>query len=62
MAYLPLLISDFADKVEVTAEETETRYNEEQQRYMTPRSVDVEYITFSVDDIAATLDVDIHRG
>lgn len=59
VAYLPLLVSDFADKVEVTAEETETRYNEEQQRYMTPRSVDVEYITFSVDDIAATLDVDI---
>ena len=59
VAYLPLLISDFANRVEVTAEETETRYNEEQQRYMTPRSVDVEYVTFSVDSVAANLDVNI---
>ena len=57
VAYLPLLVTDFANTVEVKDVEIETRYNEEQQRYMTERSVDVEYVSFSVDTVAAGLDL-----
>jgi peptidyl-prolyl cis-trans isomerase D len=59
VAYLPLLVADFANNVEVTEEETKTRYEEEQQRYMTARSVDVEYLTFSTDSVAASMDIKI---
>ena len=57
VAYLPLLVTDFANTVEVKDVEIETRYNEEKQRYMTERSVDVEYVSFSVDTVAAGLDL-----
>ena len=62
VAYLPLLVADFANNVEVTEEETKTRYEEEQQRYMTARSVDVEYLTFSTDSVAASMDIEIDEG
>ena len=57
VAYLPLLVTDFANSVEVADAEIETRYNEEQQRYMTERSLDIEYLSFSVDTVIAGLDL-----
>ena len=59
VAYLPLLIADYANSVSVSDEEIAARYDADQSAYMKERSVDVEYLEFSVAAIAATSNVEI---
>lgn len=59
VAYLPLLIADYANSVSVSDEEIAARYDADQSAYMNERSVDVEYLEFSVAAIAATSNVEI---
>ena len=59
VAYLPLLIADYANSVSVSDEEIAARYDADQSAYMKERSVDVEYLEFSVAAIAASSNVEI---
>ena len=59
VAYLPLLIADYANSVSVSDEEIAARYDADQSAYMNERSVDVEYLEFSVASVAATSNVEI---
>jgi peptidyl-prolyl cis-trans isomerase D len=51
VAYLPFEPEAFREQVTVTDEEVRLRYEENQLDYMTEESVDVAYVTLSVDDL-----------
>ncbi len=59
VAYLPLLVDDYANTVSVSDAEVTERYEAAQGAYMTERKVDVEYVEFSVDTVAAGSSVDV---
>ncbi len=51
LAYLPLTVEQFADDIEVSDEDVEVRYDEQQTRYLTPLTLDVAYLDLSVDSL-----------
>ena len=59
VAYLPLLIADYANSVSVSDGEIAARYDADQSAYMSERRVDVEYLEFSVASVAAASSVEI---
>ncbi|NOX49000.1 MAG: hypothetical protein GXP16_00475 [Gammaproteobacteria bacterium] len=52
LAYLPLSIETFSNRVTVTDEEIELRYHEDQTQYMTELALDVQYLSMQVQDLA----------
>ena len=61
VAYLPLLVTDYAAAVEVSDAEVADRYEAAQGAYMTERKVDVEYLEFSVASVAAAISVEVNE-
>ena len=59
VAYLPLLVDDYANTVTVSDAEVAERYEAAQGAYMTERKVDVEYLELSVDAVAAASSVEV---
>ena len=59
VAYLPLLVDDYATTVTVSDAEVAERYEAAQGAYMTERKVDVEYLELSVDAVAAASSVEV---
>ncbi|MFC1681286.1 SurA N-terminal domain-containing protein [Pseudomonadota bacterium] len=56
--------ASFATEVEVTEEEIESRYDENQEQYQSPEMVRIQYVQLSVDDLSAAVEVteeDIQR-
>lgn len=51
LAFLPLTIDNYSDKVVVTDEEIATRYDEEESTFMTQLMVDIEYVSVVFDDL-----------
>ena len=51
VAYLPLLVDDYANTVTVSDAEVAERYEAAQGAYMTERKVDVEYLELSVEQL-----------
>lgn len=51
IAYLPLEVEQFAANVEVTDEDVEVRYEEQQANYMTELALDVAYLHLSIDEL-----------
>jgi peptidyl-prolyl cis-trans isomerase D len=58
-AYLSLDVAAYAAAVEVTDEEIEARYADDRSLYMTPLTIDVEYVRLAVADLASDLEVDV---
>ena len=59
IAYLPMAISDYAGAVSVSDEEIAGRYESDQSGYMSERTVDVEYLEFSVASLVASGDFEV---
>ncbi|HBK19457.1 MAG TPA: peptidylprolyl isomerase, partial [Gammaproteobacteria bacterium] len=51
MAYLTLDIEEAQQRVEVSEDAIQTRYQEESIRFQTPRTVDAEFLVVSVDEL-----------
>ncbi|MFU8814820.1 MAG: SurA N-terminal domain-containing protein [Pseudomonadales bacterium] len=51
VAYLPFTVDRFRAQVTVTDEDVQLRYQEDQRRYTTRESVDVEYVTLALEDL-----------
>lgn len=59
LAYLPLQIDHFSSRVEVSDDEIAVRFEENQSSYMTQLSVDVEYVSISLDDLVNDASIEI---
>jgi len=59
IAYLPLTVEQYRDRVSVTDEEITLRYNEEQSAYMTELLVDVAYVHLSAADVAENNEIEV---
>lgn len=62
IAYLPLTVEQFRDRVTVTDDEVTLRYNEEQSAYMTELLVDVAYVHLRAADLAQAAELDVTEG
>ena len=58
-AYLSLNVAAYAADAEVSSEEVQARYAEDQALYMTPLTLDVEYLRLAVADLAGGLDLEV---
>ena len=59
IAYLPLTVDDFRDRVEVSEDEITLRYNEEQSAYMTELLVDATYVHLTTADLADDASIEV---
>ena len=58
IAYLDLNLQDYLVDVEVTDEEVETRYQEDQTSYVTESRVDVEWLELTLEGLKSTVEID----
>jgi peptidyl-prolyl cis-trans isomerase D len=58
-AYLPLDLAVYSAAAEVGSEEVQARYAQDQDLYMTPLTVDIEYISLAVADLAVGLESEV---
>jgi peptidyl-prolyl cis-trans isomerase D len=58
-AYLQLDLAGYSAAVEVGSEEVEARYAQDQDLYLTPLTVDIEYISLAVADLAVGLESEV---
>ena len=58
-AYLSLNVAAYAADAEVSNEEVEARYADDQALYMTPLTLDVEYVRLAVADLAGGLALEV---
>ena len=59
LAYLPLTVDLYGESVSVADEEIEIRYDEEQSNYMTPLTVDAEYLVLGVQDLLNDTSIEV---
>ncbi|XOV81835.1 MAG: SurA N-terminal domain-containing protein [bacterium] len=62
IAYLPLTVENFSKNVTISDEEITLRYNENQNEYMTPLTVDVSYLRMSAQDLLQDPSIDISEA
>ncbi len=58
-AYLSLNVAAYAADAEVSEEEIEARYAADQSIYMTPLTLDVQYVRLAVADLSSELEVEV---
>ena len=58
-AYLSLDVAAYAADAEVSDEEIEARYADDQALFMTPLTLDVEYVSLAVADLAGGLELEV---
>lgn len=59
LAFLPLTVEGFRERVEVSNDEVALRYNEDQSAYMTELSVDVSYLKLSANDLVGDTQIEV---
>jgi peptidyl-prolyl cis-trans isomerase D len=62
LAYLPLTVERYRERVDVSDDEVTLRYNEDQSAYMTELAVDVSYLKLSANDLQQDTQIEVSES